>query len=93
MTLNFIQGFSPHYDDIEAPFLLSTVPDLTRTWWEAFCIQLEGEKRWRVYEPRNKEETLPRLSSPNFNQDEIGDPVIDVVLKPGDLLYFPRPWT
>jgi len=59
---------------------------------EAFCIQLEGQKRWRVYEPRNAQETLPRESSQNFKQDEIGEPVIDVVLKPGDLLYFPRGW-
>ena len=47
------QGFSPHYDDIEA-----------------FCLQLEGEKRWRVYKPLNPEETLPRFSSRNFEQGD-----------------------
>ena len=69
------QGFSPHYDDIEA-----------------FCMQLEGQKRWRVYKPMNGEETLPRFSSRNFAQEEIGEPVIDAVLSTGDLLYMPRGW-
>ena len=29
------QGFSPHYDDIEA-----------------FVMQLEGKKKWKLYQPR-----------------------------------------
>ena len=37
------QGFSPHYDDIDA-----------------FILQLEGKKRWKVYAPRSEKETLPR---------------------------------
>ena len=57
---------------------------------EAFVIQLEGKKRWRVYNPRNKGEVLPRFSSANLSQEEIGSPILDVVLEPGDLLYFPR---
>lgn len=57
---------------------------------EAFVLQIEGKKRWRVYPPRNKNEELPRFSSPNFTQDEIGTPILDVVLNAGDLLYFPR---
>jgi len=67
------QGFSPHYDDIEA-----------------FVIQTEGKKRWKVYKPRNPAEALPRFSSPNFEQDEIGEPILDVDLEPGDILYMPR---
>ena len=41
-----------------------------------------------------KEETLPRESSRDFTEDEMKDvePVIDVVLGPGDLLYMPRGW-
>lgn len=39
---------------------------------------------------RNESERLPRTSSPNFSQDEIGNPILEVVLKAGDLLYFPR---
>ncbi|XP_059620316.1 bifunctional lysine-specific demethylase and histidyl-hydroxylase NO66 [Phlebotomus argentipes] len=57
---------------------------------EAFILQVEGKKRWRLYEPRNPEEYLPRVSSRNFTQEEAGEPFMDVVLEPGDLLYFPR---
>ena len=57
---------------------------------EAFILQLEGKKHWRVYSPRNSEETLPRESSANLSQEEVGDPIIDTVLEAGDLLYFPR---
>ena len=39
---------------------------------EVFILQLEGKKHWRVYEPRTAQETLPRYSSCNFSQDEIG---------------------
>lgn len=57
---------------------------------EAFVIQLEGAKHWRVYGPRSPQEHLPRVSSENFSQDEIGKAILDVVMEPGDMLYFPR---
>lgn len=57
---------------------------------EAFVLQVEGKKHWRLYNPRNEDEVLPRESSENFDQNEIGDPILDVVLEPGDMLYFPR---
>uniref|UniRef100_A0A0K8SCD5 Bifunctional lysine-specific demethylase and histidyl-hydroxylase n=1 Tax=Lygus hesperus TaxID=30085 RepID=A0A0K8SCD5_LYGHE len=58
---------------------------------EAFILQLEGRKRWRVYKPRSKHEVLPRFSSPNFSEADLSDPpVFDAILSPGDLLYFPR---
>jgi lysine-specific demethylase/histidyl-hydroxylase NO66 len=70
------QGFAPHYDDIEA-----------------FCLQLEGRKRWKVYAP-TKEERLPRVSSADFSEESMRDlePVLDVVMEPGDFLYMPRGW-
>lgn len=57
---------------------------------EAFVIQIEGKKRWKLYKPLDNNEILPRLSSKNFAPDEIGEPFLDVLLEPGDLLYFPR---
>lgn len=67
---------APHYDDIEA-----------------FCLQLEGRKRWKVYAP-DKKARLPRASSEDFTDEDMQDrePVLDVVLEPGDMLYMPRGW-
>ncbi|XP_072569814.1 ribosomal oxygenase 2 isoform X2 [Paramormyrops kingsleyae] len=53
---------------------------------EAFVLQLEGEKHWRLYQP-----TVPLACEYSLEQeDRIGRPTHDIVLKPGDLLYFPR---
>ena len=57
---------------------------------DAFVLQLEGRKRWRLYAPRLAEEQLPRTSSPNFAPGDIGEPILDVTLAPGDVLYMPR---
>ncbi|EEB11447.1 conserved hypothetical protein [Pediculus humanus corporis] len=57
---------------------------------EAFVLQLEGQKHWKVYNPRDSSEVLARESSKNFKEDEIGKPILKVTLKPGDMLYFPR---
>ncbi|KAK9870207.1 hypothetical protein WA026_006290 [Henosepilachna vigintioctopunctata] len=56
---------------------------------EAFIIQLEGRKHWRLYHPK-EEDTLPRHSSKNFTHEEIGNPFLEVTLEEGHLLYFPR---
>ncbi|KAJ8309443.1 hypothetical protein KUTeg_014317 [Tegillarca granosa] len=57
---------------------------------EAFILQLEGKKHWRLYSPRTDSETLPRYSSGNFKDEGLGEPILEVTLEPGDLLYFPR---
>uniref|UniRef100_A0A1I8I8V5 Bifunctional lysine-specific demethylase and histidyl-hydroxylase n=1 Tax=Macrostomum lignano TaxID=282301 RepID=A0A1I8I8V5_9PLAT len=51
---------------------------------EAFVMQLEGRKHWRVYAPRSPNERLPREKL--WAKDRLGQPVIDAVLEPGDLL-------
>lgn len=58
---------------------------------EAFCLQLEGTKRWKVYPPNDI--VLPRTSSRDFVESELTKaPVLDIMLRPGDLLYMPRGW-
>ena len=50
---------------------------------EAFIIQLEGQKRWRHKPVDELGGTLPRTSSGNFDQKDIGEPVMDIVLFTG----------
>jgi len=57
---------------------------------EVFMCQLEGSKHWRIYGPREENERLPRYSSANFQQEEVGEPILDVTLHPGDVIYMPR---
>ena len=58
---------------------------------EAFILQLEGKKIWKVYSPLDEETTLPRHSSKNFKRKDLTSPPINTFeLEPGDLLYFPR---
>ncbi|XP_013042432.3 ribosomal oxygenase 2 isoform X1 [Anser cygnoides] len=53
---------------------------------EVFILQLEGEKHWRLYKP-----TVHLAREYNVeSEDRIGNPTHEFVLKPGDLLYFPR---
>lgn len=40
--------------------------------------------------PLNENEYLPRYSSKNFDQSEIGEPIVDTIVEAGDLLYLPR---
>ncbi|XP_018330230.1 ribosomal oxygenase 1 [Agrilus planipennis] len=57
---------------------------------EAFVIQLEGRKHWKLYGPRNSSDILPRYSSENFDPKDLTSPVKEITLEAGDLLYFPR---
>lgn len=57
---------------------------------EAFVLQIEGRKRWRLYTPPLPSDVLGRHSSGNYKQEQLGKPIFDAVLEPGDILYFPR---
>ncbi|XP_031783916.1 ribosomal oxygenase 1 isoform X2 [Nasonia vitripennis] len=57
---------------------------------EAFILQIEGKKRWRLYKPKTDNEILPRYSSLNFSQQDLGEPILNTVIEAGDILYFPR---
>ncbi|XP_077302676.1 bifunctional lysine-specific demethylase and histidyl-hydroxylase NO66 isoform X2 [Arctopsyche grandis] len=57
---------------------------------EAFVLQIEGKKLWKIYAPLSQDEVLPRISSKNFTPEEVGNPIMEVVLEAGDVLYFPR---
>ena len=57
---------------------------------DVFCLQVAGRKRWLVYEPAlelplRNQRYRPELGEP-------GEPVLDLVLEPGDTLYMPRGW-
>ena len=58
---------------------------------DAYCLQLQGSKRWKVYKPTLE---LPRTSSEDFTTKDLEEmtPVLDVTLEEGDLLYMPRGW-
>jgi lysine-specific demethylase/histidyl-hydroxylase NO66 len=70
------RGFSAHYD----------VHDV-------FVLQVAGEKHWRIHPPVIAD---PLRTQPwNDRAAEVaaaaeGEPVIDAVLRPGDVLYLPR---
>jgi Cupin superfamily protein len=57
---------------------------------DVFSLQVAGEKRWLVYAPALE---LP-LRDQRYRPDHgaPGEPVHDVLLKPGDTLYLPRGW-
>ncbi len=58
---------------------------------DVFVLQVAGEKRWLVYEPVFE---LP-LRDQKYKRErdgEPGEPIHDLVLGPGDVLYLPRGW-
>jgi len=61
---------------------------------DAFVLQIEGKKRWRLYPTRDVSEKFPRFSSKEFSEDERKrleeTKYVEVILEPGDVMYMPR---
>lgn len=59
---------------------------------DVFVVQLDGAKRWRVWEPLDRTRVPvrggPPTPMPTF--DELGAPAMDFTLSAGDCLYLPR---
>lgn len=65
--------------------------DLHFDYHDVFVVQLDGAKRWRIWEPIERTVALARarrIARPTF--DELGPPKLDLVLRAGDSLYLPR---
>lgn len=58
---------------------------------DVFVVQLEGRKRWRIFDP-TWELPLRHQVSKDRKQECAEIPVFDEVLEKGDLLYIPRGW-
>ena len=59
---------------------------------DVFVLQLDGSKRWRVWEPlpRTRDPVKTRTRIPLPTLDELGEPLLDLTLATGDCLYLPR---
>ena len=59
---------------------------------DAFLLQVEGRKYWKVYAPESDSDELPRESSGNFTEADMRGrkPTFEGWLESGDLLYIPR---
>jgi hypothetical protein len=55
--------------------------------YEVFILQIEGAKRWQVYEPVHQLPISEALLKPSQVQ---GPPLVDATVEAGDLLYIPR---
>jgi lysine-specific demethylase/histidyl-hydroxylase NO66 len=62
---------------------------------EVFAIQIEGEKVWRLYENRAENPVgfdMPEDQIPAWLERTRGRLLMEVHMKPGDVLYLPRGW-
>lgn len=55
---------------------------------DVLILQIEGTKHWRIYDPLVQ---FPTESKKAFApRDSLGEPLHEIYVKPGDLLYIPR---
>ncbi|MBF6050135.1 cupin [Streptomyces sp. NRRL B-1677] len=60
--------------------------------WDDHAViacQLRGAKRWQIYGPTRE---APGWVDVDFPQEPRGEPLAEIVLTDGDLLYLPRGW-
>ncbi|GAA2105182.1 hypothetical protein GCM10009759_42050 [Kitasatospora saccharophila] len=56
---------------------------------DVVVVQMYGAKRWKLYGPTRTAPTFRDVETP---EEPEGDPVADIVLTAGDVLYLPRGW-
>ncbi|WP_330338765.1 cupin domain-containing protein [Streptomyces sp. NBC_00557] len=56
---------------------------------EVIVIQIDGAKRWKLYGPTR---TAPMYKDTDEPEPPPEQPITELVLRPGDLLYLPRGW-
>ncbi len=57
---------------------------------DTFFVQVEGAKHWTLFRPVVELPFGSAFDKPR--PDELGDPEMELVLEPGDVLYQPRGW-
>lgn len=59
---------------------------------DVFVIQLSGSKQWKIWSPleRSVDALKSEISIPPPRPEEVGDALLDVTLRAGDVLYLPR---
>lgn len=56
---------------------------------DVIVIQVDGLKRWKLYGPTR---TAPMYKDIEEPEPPPSEPLVELVLRPGDLLYLPRGW-
>ncbi len=62
---------------------------------DVFAIHTEGEKHWKVWSSRAENPSTAEFDTPEMRQwlaDNRGPLLMDVTMRPGDVLYLPRGW-
>ncbi|MES1915589.1 MAG: hypothetical protein MHM6MM_007513, partial [Cercozoa sp. M6MM] len=56
---------------------------------DVLVLQLEGNKAWQLFELPFAD-SLPLEPSGDLPREELGEPLMEVTLRPGDVMYMPR---
>lgn len=65
--------------------------DLHFDYHDVFVVQLGGSKHWRIWEPLERTvNPVKRRSVAKPRLDELGEPLLELTMRPGDCLHLPR---